>query len=196
MMKPSINKSVSMFAALMLTCQLVENLKAIEMPANIQTYLQTAAVTEFGFPSGTEQQRTEFTTWLTTNWPAVLDEIEAVAPDERRQKLIAAGAESLPGTNYVSFLSGFLDKYEAGKVKKAVAIEAMSPGGKKYGFLAFNYQHPSVQALCNRAKTLFPSDAEVQTLMTETLSGEQGKQAGAALAMENRSEPEILPPSQ
>jgi hypothetical protein len=191
--KPSINNPVSIVVALMLMCLLVETLKAIEMPSNIQTYLQTATVTEFGFPSGTEQQRTDFTTWLTANWSAVLADIETVAPDERRQKVIVAGAESLPGTNYVSFLSGFLDKYEAGKAKKAVAIEAMSPGGKKYGFLAFNYQHPTVQALCLRAKALFPSDAALQTLMTDTLSGEQGKQAGAALAMENRPEPEILP---
>lgn len=194
MMKTSsINKSVSTFVALMLMCLLVENVKAIEMPPNIQTYLQTAIVTELGFPSGTEQQRTEFTSWLTANWFAVLTDIETVAPDERRQRVVVAGAESLTGTNYVSFLSGVLDKYEAGKVKKAVAIDAMSPGGKKYGFLAFNSQHPTVQALCNRAKTLFPSDAALQTLMTDTLSGVQGKQAGAALAMENRPEPEILP---
>jgi hypothetical protein len=193
MNKSSINKSVSIFGALMLTCLLVETVEAIEVPPNIQTYLQTATVTEFGFPSGTEQQRTEFTTWLTANWSAVLSDIETVAPDERKQKVIVAGAESLPGTNYVSFLSGFLDKYEAGKVKKVVGIEAMSPGGKKYGFLAFNYKHPTVKTLCNRAKALFPSDAALQALMTETLSGEQGKQAGAALAMENRPEPEILP---
>ena len=175
---------------------MVGKTSAIDMSPSIQTYLETASVTEFGYPSGTEQQQTEFTDWLTANWSAALAEIDAVAPDERRQRVITAGAESLPGTDYVSFLSGLLDKYEAGKVKKAVAIAALSPGGKKYGFLAFNYQHPSVQSLCNRAKTLFPSDAELQSLMDDILSGEQGKQAGAALAMENRPEPEILPPPQ
>ena len=182
-----------MLCAALLMSLMIENTSAIDMSPSIQTYLETASVTELGYPSGTEQQRTEFTNWLTANWSAVLTDIDTVAPDERRQRVLAAGAESLSGTDYVSFLSGLLDKYESGKVKKAAALAALSPGGKKYGFLAFNYQHPTVQALCNRAKTLFPSDAELQSLMNDILSGEQGKQAGAALAMENRPEPEILP---
>lgn len=191
-----VTKIRSALCAAVLTLLMIGATQAIEMSPSIQTYLETATVTEFGYPSGTEQQRTEFTNWLTANWSAVLAEIDTVAPDERRQRVIVAGAEFLSGTNYVSFLSGLLDKYEVGKVKKAVAIDALSPGGKKYGFLAFNYQHPTVQTLCNRAKTLFPSDAELQSLMDDILSGEQGKQAGAALAMENRPEPEILPPPQ
>lgn len=193
MTKSSISKSVSIFGALMLTCLFVETVKSIEMPSNIQTYLQTATVTEFGFPSGPEQQRTEFTTWLTTNWSAVLADIETVAPDERRQRVIVAGAEFLSGANYLACLAGLLDKYELGKVKKAAAITALSAGGRKIGFLAFNYQHPTVQALCNRAKTLFSGDAELQSLMNDILSGEQRKQDGAWLFMENRPEPEILP---
>lgn len=189
MKTPSINKPVLFFSAFLL----VGNLKAIDMPSNIQTYLQTATVTEFGFPSGNEQQRTEFTIWLTTNWASVLDEIDVVAPDERRQRVVVAGSEFLSGVNYLTFLSGLLDKYELGKVKKAAATTALSAGGRKIGFLAFNYQHPTVQALCNRAKTLFPSDAELQSLMNDILSGEQRKQDGGWLFMENRPEPEILP---
>lgn len=174
----------------------VGKISAIDMSPAIQTYLETANVTEFGYPSGTEQQRTEFANWLTSNWSAVLADIDTVAPNERLQRVIVAGAEFLSGANYISFLSGLLDNYEAQKVKKAVAIDALSPGGKKYGFLAFNYQHPTVQALCNRAKTLFANNAELQSLMNDVLSGEQGKQAGAALAMENLPEPETLPPPQ
>ena len=193
MNKSSINKSASIFGALMLMCLFVDTLKAIEMPSNIQTYLQTATVTEFGFPSGTEQQRTEFTAWLTTNWAAVLDDIETAAPDERRQRVVVASAEFLAGTNYISFLSRLLDKYESGKVNKSVALAALSAGGRKIGFLAFNYQHPTVQTLCTRAKTLFLSDTEFQSLMNDILSGEQRKQDGAWLFMESRPEPEILP---
>jgi hypothetical protein len=193
MKKTLFNKSASVCGALMLMCLPVETLKAIEMPPNIQTYLQTATVTEFGFPSGTEEQRTEFTTWLTANWSAVLAGIDVVAPDERRQRVIASGAEFLSGTNYLTFLSGFLDKCEAGKVKKSAALTALSAGGRKIGFLAFNYQHPTVQALCNRSKLLFPGEAELQSLMNDILSGEQRKQDGAWLFMENRPEPEILP---
>jgi len=189
----SINKSVSIFGALMLMCLLVENLKAIEMPSNIQTYLQTATVTEVGFPSGTEQQRTEFTTWLTANWSAVLSDIDVVAPDERRQKVIVAGAESIPGTNYVSFLSGWLDKYQAGKVTKSAAIGAILADGKKSGFLTFNYQHQTVINLCNRVKSIFTNESAVQESMNEILSGAQKRQAALAAFNEGRPEPEILP---
>lgn len=78
MNKSPINKPTAFFGIFMLMCLLVQTLKAIEMPSNIQTYLQTATVTEFGFPSGPEQQRTEFTNWLTTNWTSVLNEITAI----------------------------------------------------------------------------------------------------------------------
>lgn len=163
------------------------------MPPNIQTYLQKATVTEVGFPSGTEQQRTEFTTWLTANWSAVLSDIETVAPDERRQKVVVAGAEFLSSTDYVSFLSGWLDKYQAGKVTKAAAIGAILADGKKSGFLAFNYQHQTVINLCNQVKSIFTNEAAVQGSMNEVLSGAQKRQAALAAFNEGRPEPEILP---
>jgi hypothetical protein len=193
MRKLSINKSVTFFGALVLTFLLVKPLKAIEMPPNIQTYLQKATVTEVGFPSGTEQQRTEFTTWLTANWSAVLSDIETVAPDERRQKVVVAGAEFLSSTDYVSFLSGWLDKYQAGKVTKAAAIGAILADGKKSGFLAFNYQHQTVINLCNQVKSIFTNEAAVQGSMNEVLSGAQKRQAALAAFNEGRPEPEILP---
>jgi hypothetical protein len=193
MKTPSINKSVSIFGAAVLMFLLVETLKAIEMPPNIQTYLQTATVTEVGFPSGTEQQRTAFTTWLTANWAAVLADIETVAPDERRQKVIGSGAEFLPSTDYVSFLSGWLDKYQAGKVTKPAAINAVLADGKKSGFLAFNYQHQTVINLCNRVKSIFTNESAVQQSMNEVLSGAQRRQAALAAFNEGRPEPEILP---
>ena len=47
--------------------------------------------------------------------------------------------------------ASFLDKYELGKVKKTTAIAGLSAGGRKIGFLAFNDQQPTGQALCHRA---------------------------------------------
>ena len=166
---------------------------ALEMSPSIQTYLQQATVTEVGYPSGTDDQIILFADFVKTNWAAILNEIDVIAPDERRQKVITAGAEFLSGSNYIAFLSGLLDKYQVGKVKKAVAIEAMSADGKKSGFLAYNYQNQIVRALCERAKALFPSEAGLQESMTEILSGAQKRQAALAAFNEGRPEPEILP---
>lgn len=166
---------------------------ALNVPAGIQAYLNSATVTEIGYPSGTEQERQDFKKWLTANWIEILAEIDTVASEERKQRIITAGAEFLTGPKYIEFLASLMTQFEAGKVKKSVIIDAMSQGGQKYGFLAFNFQHPSVRTLCNRGKTLFPEDSEFQSLMANILSGAQGKQAGAALAMENRPEPEIIP---
>lgn len=166
---------------------------AITMDLEISTYIQEASVTEFGTLTGTSEQVTAFLGFMETNWNIVLNEIDVVAPDERRQLLLITAAESLDPSDYLAFLSTLLDKYQAGKVQKNVALAAMSPGAKKYCFFAFNYQHPSVQALCERVKTIFPDNSEMQELMTDTLSGDQRKQAGAALASENRPEPETLP---
>lgn len=169
---------------------------AFDMPTNIQTYLQQASVSEIGYPSGSDQQIIEFTDYLKTNWAAVLANIETVAPDERKQKVIAAGAEFLPGTDYLSFLSGWLDKYQAGKVTKSAAIGAILADGKKSGFLAFNYQNQTVRTLCARVKSIFTNEGAVQKSMTEVLSGAQKRQAALAAFNEGRPEPEILPPPQ
>jgi hypothetical protein len=166
---------------------------ALEMSPQITAYLQEATLSETGYPSGTPEQVTDFTNFVKTNWSAILTEIDTVAPDERRQKLVMAAAEWCSGVNYVSFLSGLLDKYQANKVKKSVAIDAMSPGLKKIGFLSYDYQHPTVAALCQRAKTLFADNAELQSLMTDVLSGAQRKQDGAVIAMDSLAQPEILP---
>ena len=107
--------------------------------------------------------------------------------------MVVAGAEFLSSTDYVSFLSGWLDKYQAGKVTKAAAIGAILADGKKSGFLAFNYQHQTVINLCNRVKSIFTNEAAVQGSMNEVLSGAQKRQAALAAFNEGRPEPEILP---
>jgi hypothetical protein len=172
----------------------VHNAHAVDMPPSIQAYLQSATVTEVGFPSGTEQQRTEFTTWLVANWAAVLADIEIVAPDERRQMVVAAGAEFLQGKDYLSFLSGWLDKFQGGKVTKAATVSAILADGNKSGILAFNYQHQTVVDLCSRVKSIFINDAALLEAMDEILSGARKRQAALAAFNEGRPQPEILPP--
>jgi hypothetical protein len=165
----------------------------ITMTPEITAYLASGSVTELGTLAGTPTQVNAFIEFVRRNWSAILNDLDAVAPDEKRQLLIISAAESLSPTDYMTFLSALLDKFQSNKVKKAVAIAALSPGAKKYGFLAFNYKHTSVKNLCNRAKEVFADVADVKELMNETLSGEQGKQIGAALAAENRAQPEVLP---
>lgn len=181
---------------LLLACAMFIHYNAtygITMTPEITAYLASGTVTEFGTLTGTPTQVSGFIDFVKNNWSAILNDLDAVAPDEKKQRLIIIAAESLSPTDYMTFMSTLLDKFQANKVKKAVAIAALSPGAKKYGFLALNYKHTSVQALCNRAKVVFASMADVQELMNETLSGEQGKQIGAALASENRAQPEVLP---
>ncbi|GAA5150167.1 hypothetical protein GCM10023213_48780 [Prosthecobacter algae] len=163
------------------------------MAPEITAYLSSGSVTEFGTLTGTSAQVTGFTDFVKGNWNAILNDLDTVAPDERRQRLLICAAESLSPSDYMDFLALLLDKHQENKVKKAVAIAALSPAARKYGFLAFNDQHPQVRALCERAKTIFADVADLQDLMNETLSGEQRKQIGAALASENRAQPEILP---
>jgi hypothetical protein len=165
---------------------------ALEIPTDIQTYLQQATVSEIGYPSGTDVQIIQFTDYVKANWAAILATIDTIAPDERRQRVIASGAEFLPGSDYLNFLSGLLDKYQANKVKKAVAVEAIMADGKKSGFLAYNYQNQAVRNLCERAMTVFPLEAGLQTAMTEVLSGVQRRQAALAAFNEGRPEPELL----
>jgi hypothetical protein len=166
---------------------------AITLTPEITAYLSSGSVTEFGTLTGTSSQVTVFTDFVKGNWNAILNDLDTVAPDEKRQQLIINAAESLPPSDYMDFMSLLLDKYQENKVKKTAAIAALSPGASKYGFFAFNYQHTQVRALCERAKTIFADVAYLQDLMNETLSGEQRKQIGAALASENRAQPEILP---
>ena len=165
---------------------------AFEVPADIKTYLRTAEVLEGGCPSGTEAQIIRFTEYVKVNWAAILASIETIAPDKRRQRVIASGAEFLGGSDYLTFLSTLLDKYQANKVKKEVALGAIVAIGKKSGFLAYNFQNQIVRNLCVRAKAVFPDEAGLQTSMTEILSGAQEHQAKLAAFNEGR-ELELIP---
>lgn len=166
---------------------------AITMPPEAVDYLRDASVTEFGTLTGSSKQVDDFVNFVKENWEDILAEVDTVASDGRKQLILVAAAEFLTPADYISFLSGLLDQYQAGKVMKSTVEYAMEGGVKKYGFLAFNYQHPAVRALCERGQMLFAAEAEALQLMTDILSGEQRKQMGAALASENRPAPETLP---
>lgn len=168
-------------------------ISALDIPMDIQTYLREATVSEVGCPSGTNAQIIRFTDYVKANWAAMLASLETIAPDDRRQAVVAAAAESLGGSDYLRFLSCWLDKYQAGKVKKAVAVQTMMAYGKKSGFLAYNYQNQAVRNLCQRARTMFPNESAFQTSMMEVLSGAQKRHAALAAFNEGRPEPEILP---
>jgi hypothetical protein len=166
---------------------------ALDMNESIRTYLANATLSEVGSLSGTNQQIAEFVTFVEVNWAAILPQIELLAPKTSSQEAIIAAAEYLPGRNYITFLTGLLDKHAAGKLSKAVTVGALSASTAKVGFLAFNHQHASVRALCERVKAMFPTDTDLQVLMADILSGAQKTQDGAVLFSDRRPEPEILP---
>ena len=165
------------------------------MPQNISDYLETASVTERGFPSGTQEQIDNLANYIAENMNTVVNDFGEIAPDARRQNLLLAVSEFMAPLPYVQFLEKLVDKLQAqqGGIDAGVIEQALNAGTKKMGFLAFNFQHQAVVDLCQKAKAALPQTSGSQQMLTDVLSGEQRKQIGAALFMENLPQPETLP---
>ena len=168
---------------------------SIELPANIQQYLQSASLTEDGELSGNESEQTAFINYVKTNWSGMLDSIETIAPQPHQQMLIVAGAEYLPGRDYLAFFNKLCDRKVAGKVVQLTferAVTAITP--KKTGFLAWNHQDAQTRQLVQRVQGMLPQSNKLQPLLSEILSGVAVEAAETATKGQGLPEPEKLAP--
>ena len=169
---------------------------SIELPPNIQQYLQNGDVTEGeGRLTGTQADQAAFVDYVKLHWSEMLDNIESIAPGARPQYVIIAAAEQLPGRQYLSFMNKLCERKAAGKVTAKAfehAILGLTP--KKRGFLAWNHQDQQVRQLVQRIQGMLPQTSGLQPWLTDILSGAAVGAAEAATLGQSNPAPETLAP--
>ncbi len=122
------------------------------IPHELKSFLddEINAVTEDGFLPSRMPASSDFARSVVMNWPEVLNSVESLAPDLRRQALVVVAAEFLPPKDYVQFVNRISDL----KTSSRISIEALHfvlwARMTKDGFLAFNYDQPDVAAAISK----------------------------------------------
>lgn len=187
-------KRFKTIAAFAFTC-FAHSLMSMTLPTNIQNYLERGSLTEDGIFTGDEAEQLAFINHVKANWSTMLDNIDTVASTARQQTLIIAAAESLPGRDYIQFTNKLCDQRAAGKVNQSAfeqAISGITP--KKHGFLPYNYQDNQVRQLVQRFQGMFAPSHEIQSFLSEVLSGEALSAAEFGVKGQGLPEPERLAP--
>lgn len=133
-----------------------------------------------------------FKSYIKSNWRAIVENIEIlpqrIPPPGFRitsetlafnssVSNFASACECLPPSEYVEFLDKLLSLYE----KKRISVHSISLNflgrGKKHYFLAVNWEHPSVRALCQRALEVLSEENEASSVRSVVVSISQGELA-------------------
>jgi hypothetical protein len=116
------------------------------LPPELTSFLssETNSVTEDGFLPSRMPASMDFARAVVANWQEVLNSIETLAPDLRRQALIVVAAEFLPPKDYVQFVNRVSDLKPAGQVTVEALHFVLWARMAKDGFLAFNHDQSNV----------------------------------------------------
>lgn len=145
------------------------------LPADLEGQFERASVSEYGDFTVEGKPADDLVNFLTSHWRDLLQDANKIEdPDElaRVASKIGAAAEQLPPLEYLNFLEGYMDLYEARRFPDMTFAVQLCGRGRKESFLSVNFEHPQVQILLERAKQLLPKDDEVvQTMIQKMASG-------------------------
>jgi hypothetical protein len=152
-------------------------LRALPLPPPVADYLRTGALTDDENQALIEgrpgQEGDLFAKYVMTHWPAVLDNLSALAPTLRQQELVIRALELLPADNYLAALSKLGDLKAQGRVSVDLLDFTLQARVPQRGLLAVNYQVPAVRELVKRFQHLLPTQDPVQLLLARILDGSQ-----------------------
>lgn len=147
---------------LLSTAVMVISLSRVDaIPPELESFLdgENNSVTEDGFLPSRMPASMDFARSVVMNWQEVLNSMESLAPDLRRQALVVVSAEFLPPKDYVQFVSRISDL----KASNQISVEALHfvlwARMAKDGFLAFNYDQPDVAAAISKLESAVMTNA-------------------------------------
>ena len=160
----------------------------VEIPTDIATALSTSAIGENGGFGVRGVDEAELRSYIKSNWREIATHIESlplrVAPGgfiiaSKEQAFngtvanFAAACESLPPLEYLDFLDQFLSLHENKRISFHPIETALTGVNEKRDFLAVNWEHSRVQAICSKALELIPtSKVSYRELFESIATGE------------------------
>lgn len=141
-------------------------------PSDITSGFANSELGESGglFIRGPDRQR--FIEYIRSNWKDIVDNIESL-PAEKGQydsknaafagsvMVFGAACEDLPPTEYLEFLGKFVELREQNRISYSLFENQLRASSAKQDFLAVNWEHPEVELILARARTLIPNDDTV-----------------------------------
>ena len=189
------------FLILSLFVMLSENrllAETFQLPSRVAAFLANDqnGVTDDGIIVGGGNGGGEFVQYFCAHWRDIVANCASIAPDKRRQNLIAAAAEALPPDDYVNFLNGLSDSIASGKTP-SFDIYAITDGVReKQGFLAYNYDNPRVAIVIQKLEALCiarrPNDPDVKKAWGEMKSGQAKIKIAEYMRENGQHMPELL----
>ena len=165
-----------------------------EVPSQVREATATVKLSESGgmiLKAATPTQRDAtgkiLTEWIQRDWRMVFDNLNAVFPARREQAIAIELAETLPPRTYVEFVNLVLDRLPTGTINEDIVESVLIGSSVKHGFLAYNYDHPDVQAIYHRALEVLPPNARCREFLVRGMAGDLRRQA--IMSRESRSLP-------
>jgi hypothetical protein len=117
-------------------------------------------------------EATQLQNLIQTEWPALLTNLQAVAPSDTDKTILFVALQSLPQDNYLQFLNQATGLAQSGAVNKQLLKWALFPSDKNQrGVLDYNYNKPLVKIILQKVKTLYANDPDMVKFCNDVLSG-------------------------
>jgi hypothetical protein len=163
------------------------------LPPDVKSFLQTQDVMDDGYRSiPPTPEGHAFRNYMASNWQAVLDNIQSVAPNPKAQRLIISALDDLPARTYLKALDKLCDLQTHGAISSEMLAYAFK--GHRRSLLSKNYQDPDVIDLAHRVQTQLPKNTEIQQWAASVLSGKQHDIDARGASDAGEPEPEVLAP--
>ena len=128
-----------------------------EVPESVSAYLAqpTKTAGEDGWLPDDKAVALPFVRGVVDNWEEILVQIKNVAPDSRRQVLVAIAAEFLAPRDYIEFIDAVSTKAgdANGGVTNEMIAAILDAAMIKNGFLGYRYQDPDVASAIAKLKS-------------------------------------------
>ncbi len=166
--------------------------KAMNLPQNIASYLESKKLAEDGALPRLETEGRAFVEYVIENRIEILNNFSTIAVDPNQQKLLLAAMEFAKPEDYLETLNKVCDLRQLDVLGNGVLEFAFraTPIGK--GFLSYNYQNAQVRVVIYRAQAFMPNNVEFQTFLSAILDGSQKGTDQRYFELNEMPEPQLL----
>ncbi len=120
----------------------------------------------------TEDKREILFEWYRSNWKTIVQQPEQFESTPSQAMLFRVLAEQLPPSDYLAYLSFYLDSVASGKRDGKKLGMVIGAPYQKMGFLVSEYENPEVQKIIQKALTVLPADSSSATWLKSLASSQ------------------------
>ncbi len=188
-----------LLAALAITSLNLTSMAQI-IPDSLKPIIAKAELGESGgleFPGAVDaaegaKLREALYTWFRLSREDLLLNYSTLISNRKQQNIWIEIGEMLPPDEYLDYLAQMLDGFTGGRIPLEAIETAFLGRGQKDGFLAYNYDAPTVQSLYSKALSIIPPTSQIIAVLRDGKDGKLKKSAIMNREMSRRPLPESV----